>query len=672
MLDLTGARALLALAVAPPNAEPSFQSGMQFSDYELGEVIGRGAQAVVFRAYEAGAKRRVALKVMLGGDLATEEELRRFRFGAEAAANLDHPHIVKVLHVGEHNGHPFFSMQLHEGGDLRGALDVLRQSPEAAAELMTKIANAVHHAHQRGVLHRDLKPANIVLDVLDDRVEPYVADFGLAKALDRVATLSNSREGCGAPCYVAPEQALGPSRDLTVAADVFSLGVILYELLTGTVPINGATVGEVFAKMGRREPIRSPRLHDSRIDRGLSSICMKCLEYEPEARYHSAEELALDLERWVDKKPISVYRAGVLVRTAHWCRRHPVAATALAGALMVFTATAVVGWSVARSQQQALRQEVLEVNRYAAQATAAQVLFELRDLSDPIARCAADLRVIDHFRQPEATRQPAGMQPLLRECGATTVFETVNFVDRQGVAFARAPEPLREYLGKNFGFRDYFAGAKRLGERGQRGVYAGRAYWSEADDKFKISLSAPVLDSDDRWLGVISVTIFTDVSLGSLRSRESGRQMAVLAGLRDRNRGETALPADYMVLVHDKLDQGRSIALSSSRLGELMRTADPSNEWGQFRAYGPERTLTDDQHADPVPGFEGPWLAGFAPVGNTPHAVIVQTRSATAVEVPERAILRVLGWCALVLTFGGAVVFVITRLLNARQRTRQM
>jgi len=670
MLDLTGARALLALAGARANDEHCFWPGMQFGDYELYEEIGRGAQAVVFRAYDAGLERKVALKVMLAGELATEEEVRRFRFGAEAAANLDHPHIVKVFHVGEHNGRPFFTMELHEGRDLRHALERLRQSPKAAAALMAKVARGVHHAHQRGVLHRDLKPANIVLD---DHAEPYVADFGLAKALDRAATLSNSREGCGAPCYVAPEQALRPSRDLTVAADVFSLGAILYELLTGAVPIDGETVGDVFGKMARREPIRSPRLHDPRIDRGLSSICLKCLELEPEARYHSAEELALDLERWVERKPFSVDRAGVVVRTARWCRRHPVTATALAGALLVSTATAVVGWSVARSQQQALRHEVLEVNRYAAQATAAQVLFELRDLSDRIVRCAADVRVVDHFRQPDAARQqPAALPSVLRDCGAGTMFETVNFVDRHGVAFARSAEPPHEYLGKNFAFRDYFAGAKRLGERGHRGAYAGRAYWSEADDNFKISLSAPVLDFDDRWLGVISATIFTDSSLGSLRSREDGHQMAVLVGLRDRNRGETTLPAEHMVLVHDKLDQGRSIAFSSSRLGELIRTADPNDERGQFRAYGPERTLIDDQHVDPVPGFEGRWLAGFAPVGNTSHAVIVQTRDAAAVEVPERAILRVLGWCTLVLVLGATAVFLIARLLSARQRASRV
>lgn len=669
MQERANAKALLGLGLESDEAD-IHAGGTRFGDYELVEEIGRGAQAVVFRARHAGIRRTVALKLMVGGDLATEPEVRRFRFGAEAAANLDHPNIVPVFHVGECDGRPFFTMRLLEGGNLKDSLPSFRHSPAAAALLMAKVARAVQHAHDRGVLHRDLKPANIVLD---EKGEPYVVDFGLALSLEDRASTSTSADGRGTLDYMAPEQAIGRSRDLTVAADVYALGAILYELLTGRVPFEGATVAEVFEKMAKAEPVRPPSAVDPAIDQGLSLVCAKCLEREPERRYRSAEALAIDLERWRNLEPLSVAPAGLVERALHWCRRQPVMATVFAGTFVVLSVASVVGWSVAQGQQAALRREVLEVNKYAAHAIASRVLLELRDLSERLIGCASDPRVAARIADSAKGSATEATDVLLRECGAESQFDSVTLFDVRGIAIARAPVPPYDYVGKDFSFRDYFIGAKRLGEAGDRGTYAGKALWSEADGQLKLSLSAPVLDSQNRWVGVVNATIGSDSSLGSLRMRDSGRQLAVLAGPRDRERNEPlAQQTSYMVLVHDKLAHGRAVPIEGPRLDELSTMKPAGNDaHGQFHAYGPERTLSDDRHVDPVQGFEGRWLAGFAPVGDTGYVVIVQTGYDTAMRVPERAFFRVVGWCAAVLAAGAAIVFSIARVLAVRRRARR-
>src|SRR5437588_3055629 len=272
----------------------------ELGDYELLEEIGRGAQGVVFRARQKGLNRTVALKVISLGQWASKAHLKRFRREAEAAASLDHPGIVPIYEVGERDGSCYFSMKFVEGGQLD---EVVRREPMSirqAAELIAKVARTVHYAHEHGILHRDIKPGNILLDA---KGEPHLTDFGLARLVESESTVTRTLEVLGTPSYMAPEQALGNNAQLTRATDVYGLGAVLYQLLTGHPPFAGGTTYETIKLLLDTEP-RQPRLWNKKVDRELSTICLKCLEKDPKRRYASSLALAEDLEHWLKHEPI--------------------------------------------------------------------------------------------------------------------------------------------------------------------------------------------------------------------------------------------------------------------------------------------------------------------------------------------------------------------------------
>jgi Protein kinase domain len=303
-------------------------------DYELLEQIARGGMGVVFRARQISLNRIVALKMILAGQFASETDVRRFRAEAEAAANLDHPNILPVYEVGEHDGQHYFSMKLVTGGSLAARMTELRGDPRAAVALLVQVARAVHFAHQRGVLHRDLKPGNVLLDSLT----PYVADFGLAKRVERDSGLTASGAVVGTPSYMPPEQARA-EKALTVAADVYSLGAILYELLTGRPPFRGASQFDTLLQVQEQEP-EAPRQVNPAVARELETVCLKCLRKEPAGRYASAGDLADDLERWLAGEAVSACPPTRAERLGRWGQRNPVQLALLMGMLIAVVSAA--------------------------------------------------------------------------------------------------------------------------------------------------------------------------------------------------------------------------------------------------------------------------------------------------------------------------------------------
>ncbi len=317
-----------------------------FGDYELIREIGRGGMGVVFKARQISLNRPVALKMIRSAALASEDELRRFQNEAEAIALLDHPHIVPILEVGNHEGQRYFSMKLIAGSRLDQSLARYTTDPKSAAKLLQKAAQAVHHAHQRGILHRDLKPANILLD---EHGEPFVTDFGLAKRVEGDSELTHSGAIMGTPAFMAPEQASGRRGAVTTSSDVYGLGAILYALLTGRAPFTGDSIDETLEQVRSATPL-SPAKLNPRAPRDLEVIALKCLEKDPARRYASALSLADDLGRFLAGEPIAARPTGPLERGWLWCKRNPWLAGALSTAAAALVAVAFFALLFAREQ----------------------------------------------------------------------------------------------------------------------------------------------------------------------------------------------------------------------------------------------------------------------------------------------------------------------------------
>jgi eukaryotic-like serine/threonine-protein kinase len=408
---------------APPAELP------QVPGYEVLQVLGQGAMGVVYLAWQTGLARLVALKTVLAGGHAGPEARARFHTEAEAAARLVHPHIVQIYEIGECDGQPFLAMEFVEEGNLSARLNCKPQPAQAAAAFVAMLAEAVHHAHQRGIIHRDLKPANILLvpktpvqghttmhggasspDL--NRFEPKITDFGLAKLV--IGGISRTARGAilGTPAYMAPEQASGALEPVGPAADIHSLGAILYELLTGRPPFLAASVPETLEHVRRLEPV-SPRRLVATIPRDLNTVCLKCLRKEPARRYESAQALAEDLRRVQAGEPIRGRLVPVWGRGLRWVRRHPAWAALLLVsclAVAVLTASAVslaydarlqtlhTGLEAAVAQVKTSQEALSRLDRWvhyvrdirlADEAWQAGQVLRLRELLDG---CPADLR----------------------------------------------------------------------------------------------------------------------------------------------------------------------------------------------------------------------------------------------------------------------------------------
>src|SRR5881397_1316798 len=315
-------------------------------NYEILEQIGCGGMGVIYRARERHTRRIVAVKRVLSYRADSPGALQRFRREAQAIASLDHPNILPIYEVSEgEDGLPFFSMKFAAGGSLLDAATGLRDDPRRIVALMAKVTRAVQYAHSHGILHRDLKPGNILLDGCG---EPLVSDLGLAKWLDTSSDLTRTLTIFGTPGYIAPEQAQGPGKNVTPAADIYSIGAVLFDLFTGKTPFVGEHALAVI-KQASEKPAPKLRTLSPSADRDLETICAKCLEREPQARYGSAADLAEDLERWLEGRPITARPVSPPVRIWRWSKRNPklagsLTATVVLGMLLVAVALPM-GWS---------------------------------------------------------------------------------------------------------------------------------------------------------------------------------------------------------------------------------------------------------------------------------------------------------------------------------------
>jgi tetratricopeptide (TPR) repeat protein/tRNA A-37 threonylcarbamoyl transferase component Bud32 len=448
----------------PVNGSAGYPTGTKvryIGDYELLGEIARGGMGIVFRARQRSLNRPAALKMLLAEDLASEADEQRFRREAEAAANLDHPHIVPIFEVGRHNGRSYFSMKLVEGGSLSQRLAEFAADPRAAARLLALVARAVHHAHQRGVLHRDLKPANILLgggpETPIGELDPQVTDFGLARRVDGDPDLTQSGAILGTPSYMAPEQADGKRGSVTVATDVYGLGAVLYALLAGRPPFRGDSALETLAHV-KDDAIEPPSRHGRRIDRDLETICLKCLEKEPARRYGSAEAVAEDLDRWLAGEPIQARPAGHLERAWRWCRRNP-AVAALTGAVTMLLVAAVAGLAIsnrtiARERDEARRQRQRS-DRHAERARRAVDQMYTRFAEDWLANqprleplqyefLALALRSYEEMAAEESDRPEIRREVAIAHRRVGEIEFKLNHYARAEVAFRHSVQVLRE------------------------------------------------------------------------------------------------------------------------------------------------------------------------------------------------------------------------------------
>ncbi len=387
-----------AAELSPSTATPPGLKSRFFGDYEILNEIGRGGMGVIYRARQLGLNRMVALKMIQSGHLLSDEARLRFRVEIEAVVQLDHPNIVSLYDSGEHDGAHYFTMRLVEGGDLAADLGRVRPVRERIRQLV-KVCRAIHYAHQRGILHRDLKPSNVLVDA---QGEPHVADFGLAKSLDHDTGFTFTFSVLGSPNYMAPEQAAGKARQLTTAVDIYGLGAILYHLLAGRPPFQAPTPIDTLRQVVDRDPV-PPRQIDPMVDRDLETIALKCLRKEPSARYGTAEELALDLERWLGGLPILARPLGPLTSGWRWCRRHPglvlFGSTLLLSLIALAAGATVAAWRIRSANQ---RTEVL-VTRMQIQK--AESLFSDGESSKALATLA-------HVLRRDPTNSPATLRLL--------------------------------------------------------------------------------------------------------------------------------------------------------------------------------------------------------------------------------------------------------------------
>jgi len=606
-------RCLFAAGASPaPPALPALPAAI--AGYAIRDVLGRGGFGVVYLAYQPQLEREVALK-MLRYELGDSGDAERFRRESALLGKLELPNVVRILDAGIVDGHPYFTMPVMRGGTLRDRLAEFR-SPQRAAALMTVIARAVHalHQHPLRILHRDLKPENILFD---ERGTPYISDLGIAKAASQDGwTRGTGALGC--PSYVAPEQAFLDQGELTPAADVYSLGAMLYELLTGRPPHSGASVEDLLRRVALEEPV-PPRRIAPEVSRDLETVCLHALK-RANARYSSAAELADELERVNEHRPIRARRYTLLGRVLRWGRRHPVPALALLGAAVLGVWVLVLTRSLSSARSERL-QRLASANVFTASAQAGAALFQLAEYARQVERAARDPEVhaLVH-NDPDGDLAPAALARHMPP------FDSLLVLDAQGASRAYATQRPGSRVPPNFAFRDYFKQASHVAERCPGQAYVSRAFRSEEDGKIKFGISAPLLPAG-AWAGAFVAIIQADSVFGEVMlSDPDGDHLTSLLGPRDRDRNEPLPSADFTFLVHDGLRDRQEHVLREPSPDVLRKAFGEARDPCDQLALRKVQPVTVWDYRDPVPGFDDRWLATIAPVGQTGFLVVVQVR----------------------------------------------
>ena len=432
----------VTLAQAPPSAAKlaSIHHGVHVPGYEILGELGRGGMGVVYKARQVGLNRLVALKMVLAGGHAGERELARFQVEAEAIAKLHHPHIVQVYEIDSAEGRPYFCLEFVDGGPLDKKLGGDPQPFREAAELVRKLAEAMDYAHRRHIIHRDLKPANVLLTTDGS---PKLTDFGLAKKLDEESSHTQSGSIMGTPSYMAPEQAQGRTRDIGPAADIYSLGAILYETLVGRPPFKGQTILETLEQVGSQEPTPPSRLRP-KTPHDLETICLKCLQKERGHRYATAGDLAEDLRRFVRGEPILARPTPVHERAWKWVRRHPIPASLVAVSVL-FVLSLIAGGVAFGVYQQAQAHEQGRLRGLAEAANLqSQANFQQAEENYKRARSAVD-QMLTEVGQERLAREPR-MEKLRRELLTRALDFYKRFLDERGTDPGVRRETARAYL----------------------------------------------------------------------------------------------------------------------------------------------------------------------------------------------------------------------------------
>ncbi len=608
--------------------------------FQLLEPLGEGGFGRVYHAQRDGQTTTVALKLPRYPELLDDESIARFRREPTVSAKLDPRYVVKVLESGEHDSVPYFTMEFMPGGTLRDRIQQYRGAPQRAAELMIRIAEAVHYLHRDParperdpILHRDLKPENILFGADG---EPRLSDFGIA-ALSRGSRWPLSRR-VGCPAYMAPEHFYpSASRELTAAADVYALGAISYELFTGRPPFDGPDA-EIIRQLRDEEPLPPRRLAPA-LDRLLETVVLNALEKDSSRRYRSAAAFGQDLRRALQRKPPEEAPPfPPPARLRHWLRRRPLRAAF--GAWLV-ALLCVLGFGLHAAlfaQAQALEHEQ-QTNASLAAMQAVAVSLQLRAYEERISQLARDPEVTALF-EGSSIGNPS---PVLID--RLPPFEMMILVDPSGRSRARTNRKSADYLARSFTFRDYFKGAQARARevcvdaapggppvKAPR-AFVARAHLSENDGLFELAVSTPICRGST-WLGLLAGTISTDKVLGAIRvSGDRNGRVAAVLGPRDRDRATAhlPLPTDLSFIVHPGLTKGQLVNLLRpapsairSALGlsiPLEGRAEPTS--APLRYAEPFRV---DAYYDPVPGYEGTWSAVFATADESGYIVAVASR----------------------------------------------